>query len=166
MNKDKDSVDRINNFSKLSREANIAMSDVLWAIDSRNDFIGNLTDRMREHAEDMLLPKLISTEINFKIEDPNQKLSLEYRQNLFLLFKEAVNNIVKHSNAKNVVINYHQSNAQSILLIKNDGVENTKSEIVTGQGLKNIQMRAKAINGSATIINKLGSFEINVLLKV
>lgn len=154
--------EKLKNVSELSREANIAMSDVLWAIDARNDLTSSMTDRMREHAEDMLMPKGIELEIDFSKVDQQQKLSPEFRQHLFLLYKEAINNIIKHSQATHVYIQYEQDKDHCQLLIRNNGAEDSNGQVITGQGLKNIKMRAEQLKGKASIINENKTFEVLV----
>lgn len=157
--------EKLKNVSELSREANIAMSDVLWAIDARNDLTSSMTDRMREHAEDMLMPKGIELEIDFSKVDQQQKLSPDFRQHLFLLFKEAINNIIKHSKANYVYIQYAQDKEHCQLVIRNNGAQNSIGQVVTGQGLKNIKMRAEQFSGTAVINNVNEVFEVNAKFK-
>lgn len=142
-----DTRDELEKVSGLSRAANVAMSDVLWSIDARNDFAVSLIDRMREHAEYMLLAKGI--EVNMKVSDvdEDERLSPELRQQLFLIFKESINNISKHSDATFVEIVY----GKYMLMIRNNGVRHRPAAYnMTGQGLKNIKMRAKLLNGYAS----------------
>ncbi len=164
MSRDSETRDKLEGVATLSREANVAMSDVLWAIDSRNDFTGNLTDRMREHAEDLLFPRGVSLSIDFAKIDHQEKLSPEFRQHLFLLFKETINNIIKHSNAQNVQITYKQSKEHCLLKVKNDGVIPNKETVYTGQGLSNIKMRAELLKGTSVIHKTEDSFEVTVLI--
>ncbi len=156
--------DKLEGVSILSREANVAMSDVLWTIDSRNDFTGSLTDRMREHAEDLLLPRGVDVSIDFAEIDHNRKLSPEFRQHLFLLYKEIINNIIKHSRANSVHIIYKQSKEHCVLQVKNDGVAQQEGAVSTGQGLRNIKMRAELLKGKATIHKENEYFEVIVTI--
>lgn len=164
MPRDSETRDKLEGVSVLSREANVAMSDVLWTIDARNDFAGSLTDRMREHAEDLLLPKGIDVTIDFFDIDQSKKLSPEFRQHLFLLYKEIINNIIKHSRAEKVLIVYRQSKKNFLLHVKNDGVKENKGSVSTGQGLRNIKMRAELIHGRVEIIRGAEDFEVKVII--
>lgn len=159
-----ETTEKLKRVSDLSREANVAMSDVLWTIDARNDQTGSLTDRMREHAEDLLLPKGIDITIDFKEINHQQKVSPEFRQHLFLLFKEIINNIIKHSNAEAVDISYHQSGNHCVLRVKNDGVTEQLGTVSTGQGLRNIKMRAELLNGNVEIRRANNFFEVMVVI--
>jgi ligand-binding sensor domain-containing protein len=164
MSRDSETRDKLEGVSTLSREANVAMSDVLWTIDSRNDFTGSLTDRMREHAEDLLLPRGVNISIDFSEIDQQKKLSPEFRQHLFLLYKEMINNIIKHSKALNVEIMYKQSKEHCILKVKNDGVISGTDAVHSGQGLSNIKMRAGLLKGTSTVKKEEDLFEITVII--
>jgi signal transduction histidine kinase len=135
----------------------------LWTIDARNDFAGSLTDRMREHAEDLLLPRGIDVTIDFNQIDQFKKLSPEYRQHLFLVYKEMINNIIKHSRATVVEIVYKEQGDQCILKVRNDGVKALGQDSVgTGQGLRNIKMRAELLKGKAEVRKEGDWFEVIV----
>ncbi|MES2560276.1 MAG: two-component regulator propeller domain-containing protein [Bacteroidota bacterium] len=156
--------EKLEGVSELSRAANMAMSDVLWTIDARNDVAGSLTDRMREHAEDLLLPRGIDMTVDFTEIDQLQRVSPEFRQHLFLLYKEVINNIIKHSNAVSVSIYYKQSGEHCVLHVKNDGVHESLGTVSTGQGLRNIKMRAELLKGTAEIARLNDCFEVKVII--
>lgn len=160
MPRDSETRDKLEGVSELSRAANAAMSDVLWTIDARNDVTGSLTDRMREHAEDLLLPKGIEAHIHFTDVDPQEKLSPEFRQNLFLVYKELINNIIKHSQAAEVTIVYKQQKDGFMLSVKNDGVTVSDGPSGTGLGLRNIQMRAAVLKAKAIVKQEQDTFEV------
>jgi signal transduction histidine kinase len=106
--------------------------------------MGDLIERMRELAEEMLLPSDIS--YHFQTDDLNlqKKLDLNCRRNLFLIYKEAVTNIVKHSNAHNVIINITNKNGSCKFFIKDDGkVKNVEN--CSGLGLANMKLRCEDI---------------------
>ncbi len=140
---------KLEKISALCRNAVTSMSDVLWAIDSRNDFAGNLLDRMREHAEDMLLASDIDVRFHVSGTDLKRPIPSDTRREIYLLYKEAVNNIVKHSSATRVNITYWISNKHFILKITNNGVKGgAENHITTGQGLNNMRMRAERVGGT------------------
>jgi ligand-binding sensor domain-containing protein/signal transduction histidine kinase len=140
---------KLQKIASLSRNAASSMSDILWAIDARNDYTGNLADRMREHAEEMLATVDVQPEFEFSV---NQRMSIrsELRQQLYLLYKEAINNIVKHSKPTEVRIKYHHNENGFGLSIFNNGLFE-KERPSNGQGLKNIRMRAERVGARAEI---------------
>ncbi len=152
---------KLQKIAALSRSAASSMSDILWAIDARNDYTGNLADRMREHAEEMLAPLGLQPEFDFAV---NQKMQLPsaLRQQLYLIFKEAVNNIVKHSCASRIRIIYRHNEGGYALRISNDGVLEKERASTKGQGLRNMQMRAAKVGAKAAAGAVGGEFVVEV----
>ena len=129
----------------VSREIISTMSDVVWSIDARNDSVKNLIDRMRDFAANMLSEKDIQFVFNHKGLNPDKKISVDTRQNLFLIFKEAITNIVKHSAATRVKVELLNTKTAFRMSISDNGTGFNSEEATTGNGIKNIRMRAKRI---------------------
>lgn len=146
---------KLEKIAVLSRNAIASMSDVLWAIDSRNDFAGNLLDRMREHTEEMLFP--LGIDVNFVVSgtDLKQPISSDVRGELYLIFKEAINNIARHSEATKVEILYQVNDPDFFLKISNNGAKDNLNDLSTGQGLSNMKMRA-AKTGARILVKQEG----------
>ncbi len=153
---------KLEKIAELSRNAVASMSDVLWTIDSRNDFAGNLLDRMREHAEEMLVS--LGIDVNFVLSgtDLNQPISSDTRGEIYLIFKEAVNNIAKHSKATHVAITYQISDRQFLLKIANNRAGSFSNEQSTGQGLSNMRMRAARVGAKVTVHTGDDHFTVEV----
>lgn len=152
---------KLKKIAQLSREATLSMSDVLWSIDGRNDSTANLAGRMKQQAEDMLFPKGIRLFFDFSSQQESLPLKPEDRQHFFLIFKEALNNSVKHSNATYVRIHYTYLKGSFQLRIENDGVEHFNKDR-NGQGLRNIEMRARMLGASATIEHHNGIVAVTI----
>lgn len=153
---------KLEKIALLSRNAIASMSDVLWTIDSRNDFAGNLLDRMREHAEEMLFP--LGIDVNFVLSgtDLKQPITSDTRGEIYLIFKEAINNIAKHSDASRVDITYQIYDKSFLLKITNNKPRPEVSELSTGQGLNNMKMRATKIGARIKVEKKADQFTIEV----
>jgi len=136
---------KLEKIAGLGRDATMSMNDILWTIDARNDFSGSLADRMREYAEQMLTPANIILRFDSSGADPRHNIPTEVRQNLYMIFKEALNNIVKHSSASEVRIVYRHDRHHFFLSVTNDGNEPAEHRKASGQGLRNMQMRADKI---------------------
>ncbi|MDT8347058.1 MAG: two-component regulator propeller domain-containing protein, partial [Flavobacteriaceae bacterium] len=135
---------RLHQITTLSRNTISHMRDLVWSIDSRRDTMGDLIERMRELAEELLLPSNITYQFQTDELNLQKKLDLNCRRNLFLIYKEAITNIVKHSNANNVTINIINKNDACILLIKDNGlVKNIEN--CSGLGLANMKLRCESI---------------------
>ena len=146
---------RLNRISNLSREAITKMRDLVWSIDNRRDRIHDLIERMKELADEMLLPKAINYNINNKNLNINKKLSILVKQQLFFIYKEAITNIVRHSNATEVSISFKNKNGLGYLKIADNGTISQKDS-KTGLGIENMKMRAKKIQAEINFYNEKG----------
>jgi ligand-binding sensor domain-containing protein/two-component sensor histidine kinase len=136
--------------SQMSRDAMERMRDIVWALDSNKDKYENLIDRMRAFAEQQLPLKNISHEFTIDEVNGTQSIAPDVRQNVYLIFKEAITNIVKHSNGDKVVITFTQQNGKNILTIADNGTT-TPSIKSDGSGLLNMNQRAVNIGGRLDI---------------
>ncbi len=146
----------------LSRDATSSMSDILWAIDVRNDFPGSLSDRIREHAEEVFLPANIELHFSSEAVSHKQKMSAEIRQQIYLIFREAVHNIMKHARATRVDVSFHYDQGDFHLKVMNDGVEKCAPDRSSGQGLKNMKMRAAKAGAAMSYECGNGRFSLYV----
>ncbi len=137
---------KLQRIGEMSRNAMSRMRDTVWAIDARKDRIENLLDRMVEHAEEVLAPADIHYDIQTKGLDLRQKLPTQLRQNLYLIYKESITNIIRHSDADRVTIKLLNEGSSFEMLIQDNGSFSQKDYKTTGLGLSNIQMRAQQIN--------------------
>ena len=148
--------ERINRLSELSRRAMSRMRDAVWAMDARKDKWESLQDRMREFAEEMLEEKGISYQIKFENLNLQEVLSAEIRQNLYLIFKEAITNVFKHSNATQVKVNLKNMENTFEMLIKDNGSNSEINLEGAGQGISNIKLRANRLHAILEFIQKDG----------
>ena len=149
-------VQRIGN---VSREIISSMSDVVWSIDSRNDTIQDLINRMKDFAYSVLSPKNIL--VIFEVENLNlhKKIKIDLRQNIYLIFKEAINNSSKYSNAEEIKVSLMNNENNFIMTINDLGSHISSGEKLTGHGLRNMKMRAERIGGKLEF-DKDGGFKI------
>jgi len=158
---------RLHTVGEAGRSAMSKMSDVIWSIDSRRDTIGNLLQRMQEHADEVLLPLDIRYDFKASGFDKKSELAGNIRQDVYFIYKEAINNIARHSNATRVDIELEQFAQQFELFIrdngrpsKNSAPQNGRRTSVraqkTGQGKDNMRMRAARLKGEITIDERVG----------
>lgn len=142
--------EEVTKIADTSRLATAAMSDVLWSIDARNDKVGNLIDRFREHAAEVLSPLETDVDLRIKNIDSEKQIDTLVRQNLFLIFKEAIHNIAKHASATQVTILLENRPDHFAMVIADNGTK--KAQLTKqGQGLRNMQMRARLLEGTLDI---------------
>lgn len=142
-----------------NRTALSSMRDIIWNLDPRNDHSESLIDRLNDYTQKMLADDYDYTITIQDIE--HVRLKHEIRQNLNLIFKEAINNIVKHASAgSRVAIELNIIDRVLVLRIWNAGNYNLP-EKRSGQGLLNMEMRAKKMKGKCEV-----SFEEGVEIRI
>lgn len=119
------------------------LNDVVWTVNPKNDNAGQMLERLKEYALNMTQSKniLLGWKSSAGVEDI--KLTMEPRRNIYLVCKEAVNNAVKYSGCKQISINVSLSGTLLQLTIADDGRGFDLKQEFTGNGLKNMQARAK-----------------------
>jgi ligand-binding sensor domain-containing protein len=151
----------LNKIAETSRTAVSNMRDVVWSIDARNDKCSDLIDRMHEYIALIFDGESIQHTFNKYIDYPNHQIELVIRQNTYLIFKEALNNIVKHSNATNVLINFTYNNKVLHLIIENNGTPKGSVNKM-GMGIRNMEMRATKMKAEISIEPK-NSYKIELI---
>jgi signal transduction histidine kinase len=154
----------LNELSTMSHDAMERMRDTVWAIDSRKDKYENLIDRMRDFAERNLNRKQISHDFTVELEDGKKFIDPQKRQNLYLIFKEAITNIVKHSDATHVTIVFSEQKKQLHLMIHDNGSQLQNLTPSDGLGLSNMQMRATQLGGRLKTTYEAG-FKVELTLE-
>ncbi|MCU1265636.1 MAG: liaS 2 [Acidobacteria bacterium] len=141
-----------------------SMRDIVWAIDPRRDDLGNVVFRMRQFASDVLEPQKIKLDFQAPAELEKVKLNPEQRRHLFLIFKEAVNNIARHANCSSALSSIAVSRNRLILELRDDGrgfsylppPETHANGHAGGHGLENMQRRAEELGGHLNIVSAVG----------
>lgn len=121
------------------------MRDIVWFINPSNDSVEDLILRMKEIAP--LLLGSIEYTFDKQTVHSNSKIDIEVKRNLFLIFKEALTNIAKHSRATAVSIKVNQTKHKIEFCITDNGVGFNAGNHYAGNGLANFKKRAKEING-------------------
>ena len=136
--------------TKSAGEAKEKINDIIWAIDPSKDDWSVFLKKCKRFAADVLDSNDIvySMKIDESFSFPVQ---LEVRQNLWLIFKECITNLSKHSNASEVEVLLTQKNDEVHLRITDNGVGFNPENIKNGNGIKNIRYRAEQINGIAEL---------------
>ncbi|MFM7080037.1 MAG: 7TM diverse intracellular signaling domain-containing protein, partial [Bacteroidota bacterium] len=137
--------------SDASQRMMSAMNDIVWAIHSKNDSLGDLTDRMRQFATE----RLIGEDVTFQLENEkmidNLHLTMRARRNILLMFKEAVHNALKHGKAKNVVCKVKSITNGMSVIIEDNGIGFDPVQMKFGNGIASMRKRAMELGGSCDI---------------
>jgi len=146
----------INKISDNSSRMMDAMDDIVWSINPVNDNMQKIMARMRSFATEVLEPKDVELHFHFDEALKEIHLNMEARRDLFLLFKEAVNNAAKYSNATKVEIGMHLRNKMLLLEVKDNGIGFNVDEADSGNGLNNMQKRAEKLKSNYSIDSEPG----------
>lgn len=126
------------------------MRDTVWAMDSRSDTIDSLKIKMIEVANQILPKKNIEVDWKIDIHDDKKLLQSDIRQSAYLIFKEAIANIIKHSDTTKVSLSLN-STANNLTIKINDFGSGKKNQPSAGQGLKNMAHHAETLGGTFDI---------------
>jgi ligand-binding sensor domain-containing protein/signal transduction histidine kinase len=157
------SVERLTDIADTSRSLVDTMSDIVWSIDPRRDDLRNVIQRLRQFASDVLETQGVKWKLTTAPELDGIKLTPEQRRHLFLIFKEALTNIARHSSSQNVSLSIKAIGNHLYAEICDDGNGFSSAETLDnengnrGHGLANMRARAAELGGSLEIRSTFGS---------
>lgn len=127
------------------------MSDIIWAINPNFDSLEQTILKMKDFSIDLIEQSGIRCEFETDLSVKNKTINPEERKYIYLIFKEAINNAVKYSKAKVIKIMISQTDFYFKIIIQDDGCGFDFLKENSGNGLKNMQERADAINATLEI---------------
>ena len=147
---------------ETARDLTRAMDEIVWAVNPKYDTLDSLVTYLGKFAQDFLRPVGIRCRIEVPLELPPIPLTAEMRHNLFLAFKEALNNVAKHARASEVRISLVLNSRDFALVIEDNGRGfaaadpaeangSAKSNVSAGDGLLNMRGRLERIHGRCEI---------------
>ncbi|MFI5134498.1 MAG: tetratricopeptide repeat protein [Chitinophagales bacterium] len=146
----------LKSINENSRSAVESMSDIVWAINPKNDRFENILQRMRTFASGILEAKNIELVFRASASLSELKLSLEKRKNLYLIFKEAVNNAAKYSGCRNCSIRLWLEGKILNMEIADDGSGFDTNHSTTGNGLVNMRKRSEEMQSHLDVQSTMG----------
>lgn len=146
----------LSSIAEISRQSIASMSDIVWAIDPQRDSALEMIRKMREYAEEIFVPKGISVKFVEPETGAKIKLRMDLRRDIYLIFKEAINNVAKHSGGTAVKIIFAVKNNEIILKIEDNGCGFDTSRETSGNGLINMQNRAGKLKGKFVCESRAG----------
>jgi len=141
----------IEQIGENARETMSSMSDIVWTINPINDNGIRLCNRMEAFATSIL--SSLHIELEFKVEDSLREVDflMPVRQNLYLLFKEVMNNCAKHSKASKVNVDFVVRNGMLAMTVRDNGQGIDVMYNGQGNGLRNVNLRAQDLGGTLRI---------------
>jgi signal transduction histidine kinase len=132
----------INKSGEIIQRINESLSDIVWNINPKYDNLSNLLARMKWYASELMDGKNIQAEINFPDNGHDLVMPMEQRRDFYLVFKELVNNLAKHSHATAATIQIQINNRVIELLVKDNGSGFDMPSVKRGNGLESMKQRA------------------------
>ena len=165
--KQKDLQVTLEKISATSSEMISELNDTVWAINPRNDSMAVMIQRMDSFARPLLAAQDTRFHFSYNRHIGNINLDMEKRKNLYLIFKESVNNALKYASCQNLYMTMELKGSFLHIDIRDDGKgfdlsatsEGYKSSDVYGggNGLKNMQLRAREMKGKLSLISTPGA---------
>jgi signal transduction histidine kinase/ligand-binding sensor domain-containing protein len=132
----------------IARETVELMSDIVWAVNPRHDGFDALLLRMRRFAGDTL--GAADIDLDFSEPENGFVMPLDLRRPIYLVFKEAIHNIAKHSGATSAIVNIALKGSELRMEIADNGCGLDPLRLTDGDGLTNIDRRVREARGIAT----------------
>ena len=140
---------RLVNVGRSIRAAADNLRDVVWIVNPELDTVPDLAARMRAVAAKMLAGHRLTFESSASL--LQYSLEMEFKRHVLMMFKEMLNNVLRHAGATHVQIEVHLKAQHLRVNVKDDGIGFTLSSDFTGRGLAGLRARAAAIGGTLTI---------------
>ncbi len=150
--------ERLEKISGAAREAIKSLDEIVWAVNPRNDTLAHLIDYTGQYALDYLRLAGVRCRVDFPELTPYHEVSTDVRHNLFLIVKEALNNVIKYAQAGTVWLRAVVTDEGLRLELEDDGCGFEEQAAAEGaDGLRNMRQRAEEIGGRCEIHSRPGT---------
>ncbi len=156
-------VEVLEEISETARALIDTLGDAVWSIDPRGDTLRHVVARMRRFASDVLDGSGIAWRLDAAEERLDAPVGSETRRQLFLVFKEAVTNVVRHSGARSAALRLSVEGGTLTLEVADDGrgfegerARDLSSSLRRGRGLLNMKVRAARLGGKLWVTSAPG----------
>ena len=155
---------KLQHIATTSQEAIAMLSDMVWSIDAQFDTLDELLVRIKTYVYQLQNDYDISIKMAITNLSKDKKVSQIIRQNLFLLFKEGINNAIKYGNGSliDVIIDIETKIKMKITNDFDHKVKNNSA--IGGRGIANMQRRVKNMNGELEIEKEENTFTVIIIV--
>jgi signal transduction histidine kinase/ligand-binding sensor domain-containing protein len=147
----------LSSIATIARESATSMSDIVWAISPDRDTLQDVVRKMRDHAEEVFEARDIALVLDLPDAAHPVKVGVDIRRDLYLIFKEAVNNAARHSGCTQVSIVLRFAGSRLVLEVADDGVGFDPAGESDGHGLASMRRRAERLGASLDIDGTQGA---------
>ena len=155
--KPKEAAEYLFKVKNYSQDVIEKLSDMVWVFNPQNDSIEKLLLRLRSFAISLAASKNIKLRFETNKGSESVTLTIRQRKTIYLISKEAMNNIFKYADCNNIYYNLSTNGSKWRLTIKDDGLGFIPAENKSGNGLKNMQARADEIGARFNIQSQPGT---------
>lgn len=140
---------QLERISRAAGETIGSLREIIWLVDPKHDNVADLVRRMRHTASDLLN----GTAVTFAHREPldRRPLDPEFVRQVFLIYKEALHNVAKHSGAGRVRVEVGAERGMFVMRIEDDGAGFQEGEVARGLGLESMRRRAEEVGGELRI---------------
>ena len=132
------------------------MSDIVWAISPERDNLGDLVRKMRAHVEEVFAVRNLGVVFHPPADGLALKMGSTVRRDVYLIFKEAVNNAARHSGCSKIAVDFRADRAHLSLAVTDDGAGFDVAADSDGQGLTSMRQRAKRLGTTLDVDSHAG----------
>jgi signal transduction histidine kinase len=143
------------------------LSQIIWAMNPAYDYLPNLTTYVTRFIAKQCELNHLQFHLEKPEEIPNIRVGASLRRNIFLIFKEALNNAIRHGKPTAVTLKFSFEDNRLIVSLKDNGQGFSPEEKMnSGNGISNLQKRAKLIAADLSIVSSAGNgTEVTIVVK-
>jgi signal transduction histidine kinase len=146
--------DRLADAERTARGILESLRDIVWYINPEHDSVEAMLRRMKSTASSLLGD--IAHRFETDLPQADGVVDMALRRNVFLIFKEAVHNVARHSRAENVQIRLEQRAGTLVLEVTDDGIGFDPERVERGDGLVSMRRRAREIGAALAVESRPG----------
>ena len=146
---------QLETIARTARDMVADLRDIVWAIDPDSDRLSDVVTRMRDTASALLRDVTVTFQVNPQ-RDLSRAIGMTERRDLFLIFKELIHNVARHSRARNVRVELQSIGPELRLVVADDGVGFSPGGLHSGTGLKSMRERALRLGGDLQLSSEPG----------
>jgi len=143
--------------ANTSRDTVDSMSDIVWAVNPKRDQLRDTVQRMRRFAEDVFGPRDVEFEFHGPDQSRDLKVGADLRREVFLIFKENINNMARHSDCTFARVDLQIQRRWLVLKMSDNGRGFDVNSPSNGNGLASMRLRAEKLGGSLEVSSPHGS---------
>lgn len=139
-----------------SRRVGDTLDDIVWSVKPQNDHLDQLLIRMKRFAADLFDAEDIHYHFDLPEATDKIKLSMDERYDIYLIYKEAVNNLVKYAEATEVYVKIEVTKTTIFMQIKDNGIGFNPNQQTERNGIRNMRSRTENLGGQISINAEIG----------